>query len=51
MDYLYHVDIPLWEWDVDTMLVQGVVDALQHVADDEGALGGVNPHDEFEVHA
>jgi hypothetical protein len=31
---LNHVNVSLWEWDADVVLVEGIVDALQHVADD-----------------
>ena len=41
----------LWERNLDAVLVEGVVDAVEHVADDIRLLDGVGPDKHLEVDA
>ena len=41
---IHYVNISLWERDVDVVLVQRVVDALQHLADYVRALRSLGPY-------
>ena len=45
------MDISLWEWDADVVLIQGVVYQLQHIAYHYRALRCLGPYHKLHVHA
>ena len=46
--FLLHMHIPLWEWNLDVVLVEGVVDALENLAIITIACVNAYPDDNLE---
>ena len=45
----HDVYIALWEWYFDTILIERIIDALQHIADHIRFLHGISPNKEIEI--